>query len=137
VDATNTPGSPQLEPWLSCLSGYVREACRALHESGLEVRHSWLDPYDPRDATILFKDHSALVFDEIAGWRYGQFLHGQPGVRTQLGDISYVGGGVLPHPDELVYRVINGECSARREYRSVTDLRDGFDDTLRSYGHSR
>jgi hypothetical protein len=134
VDVTNTPGSPQLEPWLGCLSGYVLEACRALNDGGLEVQRSWLDPYDPRDATIVLDDQRALVFDEITGWRYGQFWHGQPGLRTELGDFSYVGGGVLLEPDDLVRRVINGVSSARREYRSAADVRDGLDDALRGFG---
>ena len=131
MDKDITPGAHP-DPWVNLLGGYVTETVAALNAGGLQVQRSWLDPYDPRDATIVLAGTSALVFDEVTGWRHGRFVTGQPGVRTVLADVSYVGGGVLPGADVLAHRVINGIAAPRRDYRSVADLRDGFDDALRA-----
>lgn len=120
------------DPWLDLLRPYVTQTVLGLQAAGLDVREAWLDPYDPRDATVVLANSEALVFDEVTGWRYGRFLAGQPGVRTALDDVRYVGGGVLPNAGELAHRVINGISVPRRDYRSVTDLHDGLDDALRA-----
>jgi hypothetical protein len=118
------------DPWVNLLRGYLTEAVRALAASGLEVQRSWLDPESPRDATIVLAETKALVFDEVTGWRYGNFVAGQQGVRTALSDVSHVGGGVLLDTRELAHKVLNGRSAPRREYRSFDDLHDGFDDAL-------
>lgn len=126
-----TPGTHQ-DSWVNLLGDYIAEAVAALSSSGIQVQRSWLDPSDPRDATIVLAGTRALVFDEITGWRHGHFMAGQQGVRTQLAEVRYLGGGVLPGADELAYRVINGFSVPRREYRSVAELHDGLDDALRA-----
>ena len=131
MDKNIAPG-PHSSPWVNLLGTYVTEATEALSAGGQQVDRSWLDPEGPRDATIVLAGARALVFDEVTGWRYGQFVSGQPGVRTVLSDVSYVGGGVLPDAIELTHRVINGISAPRREYRSFDDLRDGLDDALRA-----
>jgi hypothetical protein len=136
VNAAITPGLHP-DPWVNLLGPYVAETVNALTAGRLQVRRSWLDPSDPRDATIVLADSRALVFDEVTGWRYGQFLSGQPGARTTLADIRYIGGGVLPDARELTHRVVNSTTAPRLEYRSFADLRDGFDDALRVRGHAR
>ncbi len=131
MDKDITPGTHP-DPWVDLLGDYVTEAVAALSAGGLQVQRSWLDPSDPRDATIVLAGTRALVFDEVTGWRHGRFLAGQPGMRTALDDVSYLGGGVLLDANELTHRVINTTAEPRRCYRSVTDLRDGFDDALRA-----
>jgi hypothetical protein len=128
------------DPWLDLLRPYVASAVRALAADGVHIERSWLDPRDPRDATIVCAGddgvRSALVWDEETGWRRGTFVDGRPGERTVLAEVAYVGGGLLPAAKVLADRVVRspagGEGSPRRVYRSAGDLRDGLDDTLRS-----
>jgi hypothetical protein len=106
------------------------------------VERSWLDPRNPRDATIIFThpasnvsaEKLALVWDEVTGWRRGVFESGQQGIRTVLSSTTYLGGGILPDGQELVSRVLAGTSEPRREHRSVADVRDGLDDALRTQG---
>ena len=41
-----------LDPWVNVLRGYVMRAVESLATGGVLVERSWLDPRDPRDATI-------------------------------------------------------------------------------------
>jgi hypothetical protein len=126
------------DPWVNVLRGYVTEAVEAIDEHGLVVKRSWLDPRDPRDATIVFRhpasnvstEELALVWDEVTGWRSGIFESGEQGVHTLLSDPRYLGGGVLLDGQDLAGRVLAGATEPRREHRSVADLRDGLDDAL-------
>jgi hypothetical protein len=111
---------------------YVTQSVRALVDQGLPVDRSWLDPSDPRDATVVLGDARALVWDETAGWRIGRFQSGQQGVRTVLDAAVHLGGGPLPTPAELAHRVAGGTTTSGHGYRSYTDL-DGLDDLLRTY----
>lgn len=128
------------DPWVNVLRGYVTETIEGLITGGLKVDRSWLDPRNPRDATIIFThpasdvsaEELALVWDEVTGWRRGTFESGQQRVRTVLSDTSYLGGGVLLDSQELVGRVLAGASEPRYEYRSVTDLRDGLDAALQA-----
>lgn len=129
--------SPHPDPWIDLLRGYVTEAVEALRAGGMLVKRSWLDPRDPRDATVVYSDSDdaparldALVWDEITGWRQGQFEDGQAGIRTTLSAARYLGGGVLLDGASLARRVRDEASEPRREYRAVTDLRDGLDDEL-------
>lgn len=131
MDKFITPGKHQ-DSWVNLLGDYVAEAVAALSSSGLQVQRSWLDPSDPRDATIVLAETRALVYDEVTGWRHGRFLTGQQGVRTELAEVSYLGGGVLLGADELAHRFVNGFSAPRRQYRSVADLHDGLDDAFRA-----
>jgi Family of unknown function (DUF6292) len=124
--------------WVNVLRGYVTRTVEALATGNLLVERSWLDPRNPRDATVIFSDPAsnvsaeklALVWDEITGWRRGTFISGEQGVRTDLADVSYLGGGVLPNENDVVNRVRAGASAPRSAYRSVADLRDGLDDAL-------
>jgi hypothetical protein len=126
------------DPWVNVLRGYVSQAVEALGTGGLLIERSWLDPRNPRDATIIFSDPAsnvsadklALVWDEVGGWRRGAFLSGKQGVRTVLFDATHLGGGVLPAEKDVVNRVLAGASEPQRAYRSVADLRDGLDDAL-------
>ncbi len=126
------------DPWVDVIHGYVARATESLLSAGLLVERSWLDPRNPRDATIIFAhpaanvsaDKLALVWDEVTGWRRGVFESGHQGVRTVLSSADYLGGGVLPEGQELVGRVLADAAEPRRQYRSVADLRDGLDEAL-------
>jgi hypothetical protein len=129
---------PHDDPWVDVLRGYVTKAVDNLTAGGLAVERSWLDPRDPRDATIIFTHPAsnvsagqlAVVWDEIAGWRRGTFESGQPGVRTVLSGTTYLGGGLLLEDTEFVGRVLTAVGEQRREYRTAGDLRDGLDSAL-------
>lgn len=126
------------DPWVDVLRGYVTRAVEGLATGNLLVERSWLDPRDPRDATIIFSDPAtnvsaeklALVWDEVTGWRRGTFVSGEQGIRTVLSDVSYLGGGVLPDENDMVNRVLAGASEPRQAYRPVTHLRDGLDGSL-------
>ena len=126
---------PHPDSWIELARQYVTSAVQALIADGLKVERSWLDPRDPRDATIVYSlpevtGPCALVWDEVTGWRRGRFSSGRQGVRTELSGVTYLGGGVLPSTAELVGRLVGRACEPYREYRSATDLRDGLDDAL-------
>jgi len=132
------PPAVHPDPWIDVLRGYVTKTAESLGTSGLLVERNWLDPRNPRDATIIFSDTAsnvsaeklALVWDEVTGWRRGTFISGEQGVRTELANVSYLGGGVLPGENNVVDRVLAGASEPRRVYRSVADLRDGLDAAL-------
>jgi hypothetical protein len=134
----NSAPAAHPDPWVNVLQGYVTQAVERLDTGGLLVERSWLDPRNPRDATIIFSDPAsnvsakelALVWDEVTGWRRGTFVSGEQGVRTELADVSYLGGGVLPDEDNVTNRVLARASEPQRVYRSVADLRDGLDDAL-------
>jgi hypothetical protein len=134
----NSAPAAHHDRWVNMLRGYVTATVEALATGNLLIERSWLDPRDPRDATIIFSDPAAnvsaeqlaLVWDEVTGWRRGKFVSGEQGVRTELANPSHLGGGVLPDEDDVLNRVLAGASEPRRVYRSVADLRDGLDDAL-------
>ena len=127
------------DPWVDLARGYITATARSLADSDLQVRRSWLDPRDPRDATIIFTDPTvaavspelALVWDEACGWRVGNFESGEQGTRTVLSSVRHLGGGVLPSAPQVAQRIQTGASEPCREYRSAADLNDGLDDALR------
>jgi hypothetical protein len=138
VDPNIIP-TPHPDTWVNLLHGYVTDAVSALAAHRVHIHRSWLDPSSPRDATILCSSQDpasatlyALVWDEETGWRRGHFVSGRQGHRTALSEVAYLGGGILPEPDELVHRVTSRAATAARRYRSYGDLRDGLDDALRA-----
>jgi hypothetical protein len=130
---------PHPDPWVDLLHRYVTRVVEALQAGGVYVERSLLDPMNPRDATIVCSPAgrdslarpSGLVWDEVTGWRIGPLLEAQQGIRTRLAEVKYIGGGVLPKAPEVAYHAMNGAAAPRREYRSVADVRDGLDDSLR------
>jgi Family of unknown function (DUF6292) len=126
-----------LLPWVNLPEAYIRATIEALQSrNGLEMPRAWMDPSDPRDATVLITSDKtrALVWDEESGWRTGRFVDGAQGTRTELGDLSYLGGGAVPSPEEVAHRLATGTSVARPQYRAYTDMRDGIDDLLRHSG---
>jgi hypothetical protein len=111
---------------------YVTQSVQALIQQGLIIDRSWLDPSDPRDATVVLDDTRALVWDEVTGWRIGLFRSGRQGVRTTLAGAAHLGGGVLPAPAELARRVASGATDPPRDHRSYSDS-DGLDEALRAF----
>jgi Family of unknown function (DUF6292) len=135
VDPNIIP-TPHPDPWVDLMRGYVTEAVSALTGQGIRIHRSWLDPRDPRDATIVYAHAAvpgewALVWDEETGWRRGRFVDGAPGRRTVLRDLVGIGGGLVPAAGELAYRVAGEYRAQPRTYRSFGDVRDGLDDVLR------
>lgn len=123
------------DPSLELLRPYITRTVRVLESAGVQVQQSWLDPKDPRDATIvclILGQSRALVWDEEVGWRHGLFESGQPGVRTRLAGTTHLGGGVLPTPNEVVSRFTNGTSEPSRKYRAHTDDPERFDDQVRT-----
>lgn len=96
-------------------------------------------PCDPRDATVLLADGTALVWDEESGWRLGRFVSGGRGEHAELGGVRYLGGGLLPRPERVPSALADartgiGASSAwRPTYRSHLNCRDGFDLALDFY----
>lgn len=143
MNESNIP-MPHPDPWVDLLRDYITGSVQSLVGHDLHVERSWLDPAGPRDATILYAPANgwphglhALVWDEESGWRTGTYASGEQGVRTRLDDTAFLGGGVLPGPEELAARVIGEMRAPRRAHRSHAALRDGLDDALRDRGSVR
>lgn len=131
---------PYTPAWVMMPEDYVRRVADALNEAGVAVAKWWIDPADPRDATIRVMDGSlALVWDEETGWRCGPFVAGEQGVRTQLARAVYLGTEVLPEPAAVVAALRASAASdapvrtTPTVYRSYRDLHDGFDSRLAAY----
>ena len=130
------------DPFVDILHAHVTRAAESLTAGGLTIERSWLDPRDPRDATIILSDPAsnlsarelALVWDEVTGWRSGVFEGGHQGVRTDLSSVNYLGGGLVLNGPELAARFRDGASEGRHEYRSIADVRDGLDDVLLQRG---
>ncbi|MQA93660.1 MAG: hypothetical protein GEV11_03140 [Streptosporangiales bacterium] len=139
---------PYSPAWVKLPETYVGRVADALVEAGIGVAAWWNDPSDPRDATIRVAPGApgsassgrlALVWDEETGWRYGDFVAGEQGVRTQLAWASYLGTDVLPEP-AAVAAALRGALDGTTPpmttptvYRSHTDLTDGLDTRLAAY----
>jgi hypothetical protein len=123
------------DPWVDLTRQYVTQAVQALQSGGLQVDRSWLDPRDPRDATVVYTSPAdgrlcALVWDEVTGWRRGEFVCGRQGERTELSNATHLGGGLLISGSDLLGRLRHGTAEPHRVYRSVDAGHDGLDDTL-------
>ncbi|GIH72950.1 DUF6292 family protein [Sphaerimonospora thailandensis] len=120
---------PYSREWLRLPVFYVDEVADALGE---RVARWWDDPFDPRDATIVLVDGTALVWDEESGWRHGRFVSGERGARTELAEVRHLGDGVLPMPERVVALIEEPVYGGawRPAYRSYRDLYDGFDEAL-------
>ena|ERR1700760_801740 len=134
VDEDNIPLAHP-DPWVDLTRQYVTQAVRALRSGGLQVERSWLDPRDPRDATVVYASPAdarlcALVWDEVTGWRRGEFVRGQQGERTELSGATYLGGGVLVDGSDLIGRLRHRVAEPEQVYRSVDAWHDGLDDAL-------
>ncbi|ACZ00044.1 hypothetical protein Tcur_4516 [Thermomonospora curvata DSM 43183] len=124
------------DPFVNRSAPYTTALMDALAGRDVRILAAWQDPQDPRDATIVLRRSvglpEALVWDEETGLRAGRFVKGRQGERTELADAVYLGGGLLPDPQEAVRRFLAGAGGPRVVYRRHTDTRDGFEDYLRA-----
>jgi uncharacterized protein DUF6292 len=124
------------DEWVNLPETYIRVLMAALADEGVAMPEAWMDPRGPRDATILLdlpgRSRQALVWDEETGLRVGEFVAGRQGIRTELAETAYLGGGLLPTPREAVQRLLHGTFVPKTTYRLHTAVRDGLDDHLRS-----
>ncbi len=51
---SNVNVNPHPDPWVDLLRPYVADVVGTLTRSGLRIQTSWLDPRDPRDATVVW-----------------------------------------------------------------------------------
>lgn len=117
-------------------TSYVAAVAAALEAAGVPVERWHADPNEPRDAAITLTgqepgEQRAAGWNEESGWMYGT---GRDGEGLDL--IWWLGGGVLPHPDDVVAAVracLAGDYSAasinRPFYRSFEDD-DDLDERL-------
>ncbi|MEV5569132.1 DUF6292 family protein [Spirillospora sp. NPDC052269] len=129
--AENVVVKPHEDVKLDVFRPYLTESVRALEAAGVEPTQAWLDPSGPRDATIVMGSR-ALVWDEESGWRVGDYVSGEPGVRTRLEDARYLGGGVLIEPTEVAERMSAGTSEPYRRFRSHEDDPEGLDAEVRA-----
>ncbi|OLT10381.1 hypothetical protein BJF79_26125 [Actinomadura sp. CNU-125] len=123
---------PHPDPFVDVTRGYITAVADEFTDRGVRFADVWLDPSDPRDATFVL-GLKALVWNESDGFVLGDFVSGEPGVRTVLRDPVRLGGGVLAHPGEVAGRLAEPEGGAPVRLRSFTDGHDGFEDALTRY----
>ncbi|MEV0381748.1 DUF6292 family protein [Nonomuraea sp. NPDC050643] len=132
---------PQKHPqfWVDLPAAYTACVAVALIEQGIPIADLWVDPSDPRDATIKLAGPRsfALVWDEASGWRHGPFVSGRRTMRTELvaSKTRYLGDEVLPQPRTVARLLEADDMSARapQPYRSHFDYGDGLDLHLEAY----
>jgi hypothetical protein len=129
---------PHQDSFLDALRPYIASVVLELSESGWGVSCSWLDPFDPRDATVVFRSETnapeALVYDEETGWRVGRFVSGEPGVRTVLAGARTLNAGLLPAPAEVARCLAEQDFTEPTMFRHHNDLYDGYEERLRLAG---
>ncbi|MFG2086447.1 MULTISPECIES: DUF6292 family protein [unclassified Spirillospora] len=124
---------PHPDPFVEATRGYITRVGDALQARGVALSKIWLDPSCPRDATFVL-GLEALVWNESDGFVRGEFVSGEPGVRTVLRDPVRLGEGVLPDPravPALLERAAADGPPARP--RPFTAGHDGFEDGLARY----
>ncbi|WP_433187116.1 DUF6292 family protein [Actinoallomurus sp. CA-150999] len=140
---------PGTHDWVELPAHYLGATCAALTAAGIAVAESWVDPMDPRDATILLAVRPssvlhadvplALVWDEMSGWRYGRFVSGRKGIRTRLDQERSFGGDLLPEPAmvaatmQCVFQGALVGATERPRFRHYADLGDGTDERLAAF----
>ncbi|WP_396452488.1 DUF6292 family protein [Actinomadura sp.] len=120
---------PHSDPFVDVIRGYVTCVGDALQAQGAPLSKVWLDPANPRDATFVL-GLRALVWNESEGFVLGEFVSGEPGVRTVLRDPVRLGGGVLPEPRSVPHLLERGAVEAPAAVRAVDAGHDGFEDAL-------
>jgi hypothetical protein len=123
---------PHPDPFVDVTRGYVTRVGDALQARGVPLSDVWLDPSEPRDATYLIGSR-ALVWNESEGFVLGEFVSGEPGVRTVLREPVRLGGGVLPDPDAVPLLLARGGEGAPVAWRSYEAGHDGFEVGLGRY----
>ncbi|MFV2178381.1 DUF6292 family protein [Actinomadura sp. LOL_016] len=123
---------PHPDPFVDVTRGYVTAVADEFAARGVRLADVWLDPSDPRDATFVL-GLKALVWNETDGFVLGDFVSGEPGVRTVLRDPVRLGGGVLADPREVADRLAEPAGGAPVRLRSFADGHDGFEDALARY----
>ncbi|HEY8479336.1 MAG TPA: DUF6292 family protein [Spirillospora sp.] len=125
---------PHPDPFVEATRGYITRVGDALQAHGVPISKVWLDPCHPRDATFVL-GLRALVWNESEGFVLGEYVSGEPGVRTILRDPVALGGGVLPDPRAVPALLEAGPSgSPPVRLRSFADGHDGFEDRLVRYG---
>lgn len=120
---------PHPDPFVDVTRGYVTAVADEFAARGVRLADVWLDPSDPRDATFVL-GLKALVWNESDGFVLGDFVSGEPGVRTVLRDPVRLGGGVLADPREVADRLAEPAGGDPVRLRSFADGHDGFEDAL-------
>ncbi|WP_067793742.1 DUF6292 family protein [Actinomadura formosensis] len=120
---------PHSDPFVDVTRGYITRVGDALQARGVPLSNVWLDPSDPRDATFVL-GLQALVWNESEGFLLGEFVSGEPGVRTILCDSAQLGDDVLPDPRSVPDLLEHGAKGAPVTLRSYTAGHDGFEDAL-------
>ncbi|MBE1534671.1 DUF6292 family protein [Actinomadura algeriensis] len=124
---------PHHDPFVDVTRGYITAVADGFADRGVRLADVWLDPSGPRDATFVL-GLKALVWNESDGFVLGEFVSGEPGVRTVLRDPVRLGGGVLADPREVAERLAAPAGGAPRRLRSFADGHDGFEDALARCG---
>ncbi|MGP4027870.1 DUF6292 family protein [Actinomadura sp. 3N407] len=124
---------PHPDPFVEATRGYITGVGDALQARGVPLSKIWLDPSHPRDATFVL-GLQALVWNESEGFVLGDFVSGEPGVRTVLRDPVRLGEGVLPDP-RAVPALLDGAAAGApaAATRPFTAGHDGFEDRLARY----
>lgn len=124
---------PHPDPFVDAVRGYVSCVGDALQVRGVPLSNVWLDPAQPRDATFVL-GLRALVWNESEGFLLGEFVSGEPGVRTVLRDPVRLGGGVLPDPRAVPHLLERGPAAGAPDaVRSYEAGHDGLEDRLAGY----
>ncbi|TDC83604.1 DUF6292 family protein [Actinomadura sp. 7K507] len=124
---------PHPDPFVEATRGYITRVGDELQARGVPLSKIWLDPCHPRDATFVL-GLQALVWNESEGFVLGDFVSGEPGVRTVLSDPVRLGEGVLPDP-LAVPALLEGDAAERPPARTrpFTAGHDGLEDRLARY----
>jgi len=123
---------PHPDPFVEATRGYITRVGDALQQQGVSLSKVWLDPSHPRDATFVL-GLEALVWNESEGFVLGEYVSGEPGVRTVLRDPVRLGGGVLPDPRAVPALLSDPAGGRPLPLRSFAAGHDGFEDRLAGY----
>jgi hypothetical protein len=120
---------PHPDHWVNHPSGYIKGIIGHLITTGFVIDRAWMDPCQPRDATLVLSDLRAITWDEDRGLLLGRYVSGHQGERTVLADPVQLSKRILMEPAAVPAAVRAGRGTKPTQLRSH-GTRDGLDEAL-------
>lgn len=120
---------PHPDRWVNHPSGYITGIMGHLITTGFVIDRAWMDPCQPRDATLVLSDLRAITWDEDRGLLLGRYVSGRQGERTVLADPVQLSKSILMEPAAVPAAVRAGRGTEPTRLRRH-GTRDGLDEAL-------
>jgi hypothetical protein len=120
---------PHPDRWVNRPWGFITGITGQLIKAGFVIDRAWMDPSQPRDATLVLSDLRAITWDEDRGLLLGRYVSGHQGERTVLTGSVQLSKRILMEPAAVPAAVRAGRGTKPTQLRSY-GTRDGLDEAL-------